>query len=43
MRWIFGGRAVTKEAASTSQTGRFETEMLTGKDNLAALAACLGR
>jgi hypothetical protein len=26
MRWIVGGRAVTKEAASTSQMGRFETE-----------------
>src|SRR5919205_2502436 len=25
MRWIVGGRAVTKEAASTSQMGRFET------------------
>jgi hypothetical protein len=26
MRWIVGGRAVTKEAASTSQMGRFETD-----------------
>ena len=33
MRWVVGGRAVTKEAASTSQMGRFETEVLTGKAN----------
>ena len=25
MRWIVGGHAVTKQAASTSQMGRFET------------------
>lgn len=42
MRWIVGGRAVTKEAASTSQMGRFETEVLTGKANLAALADLSG-
>jgi hypothetical protein len=29
MRWIVGGRAVTQNAASTSQMGRFETEVLT--------------
>ena len=28
MRWIVGGRAVAKQAASTSQMGRFETEFL---------------
>lgn len=38
MRWIVGGRTVAKEAASTSQMGRFETEVLTGKANRAALA-----
>ena len=38
MRWIVGGRAVTREAASTSQMGRFETEVLTGKANLADLS-----
>lgn len=38
MRRIVGGRAVTNEAASTSQMGRFETGVLTGKANLAALA-----
>jgi len=42
MRWIVGGRAVTKEAASTSQMGRFETEVLTDKANLAALADLSG-
>ncbi len=43
IRWIVGGRAVTKEAASTSQMGRFETEALTRKANLAALANLSGR
>ncbi len=28
MRWIVGGKAVEKQAASTSQMGRFETELL---------------
>jgi hypothetical protein len=43
MRWIVGGRAVTKEAASTSQMGRFETEVLTGEENLAILATLSGQ
>ena len=38
MRWIVGGRAVAKGAASTSQMGRFETEFLAADENLAALA-----
>ncbi|MCH8112950.1 MAG: IS1380 family transposase [Proteobacteria bacterium] len=38
MRWIVGGRAVAKAAASTSQMGRFETEFLATDENLAALA-----
>lgn len=42
MRWIVCGRAVTKEAASTSQMGRFETEVLTGKANLAAVVDLSG-
>ena len=42
MRWIVGGRAVTKEAASTSRIGRFETEVLTDKANLPALADLSG-
>jgi hypothetical protein len=29
MRWVVGGQAVTGQAASTSQMGRFETEVLT--------------
>src|SRR4051794_38043597 len=29
LRWIVGGRAVTQTAASASQIGRFETEVLT--------------
>ena len=37
MRWVVGGAAVTRQAASTSQMGRFETEVLTQAANLAAL------
>ena len=37
LRWIVGGRAVTQNAASTSQMGRFETEVLTQEANLSAL------
>src|SRR5919202_420107 len=43
MRWIVGGRAVTGPAASSSQMGRFETEVLTRDTNLAALADLSGR
>lgn len=43
MRWIVGGRAVSKEAASTSQMGRFETATLTSEANLTALADLSGR
>jgi len=43
MRQIVGGRAVEKQAASTSQVGRFETEVLTYPDNLAALMAMPGQ
>src|SRR3954468_9418669 len=38
MRWIVGGRAATGQAASTSQMGRFETEVMTEAKNLAALS-----
>jgi hypothetical protein len=38
MRWIVGGHAVAKQAASASQIGRFETEWLTRNDNLSLLA-----
>src|SRR5882724_11649161 len=43
MRWIVGGRAVTEQAASTSQMGRFETEAMTSAENLTALADLSGR
>src|ERR687886_98971 len=43
MRWIVGGRAVTGQAASTSQMGRFETEVLTLDTNLSALCDLSGR
>ncbi len=42
MRGIVGGRAVERGGASTSQMGRFETELLATNDNLAALADLLG-
>ncbi len=37
MRHVVGGRAAEKQAASTSQVSRFETDVLTHPDNLAAL------
>jgi hypothetical protein len=43
MRHVVGGRVVDRTAASTSQVGRFETEVLTHPDNLAALMAMLGQ
>lgn len=43
MRWIVGGRAVAKAAASTSQMGRFETEFPATDENLAALADLSGQ
>jgi hypothetical protein len=43
MRWIVGGKAVTRDAASTSQMGRFETEWLARDDNLVALTDLSGR
>ncbi len=43
MRWIVGGRAVARQAASASQIGRFETEWLANHDNLAALTDLRGR
>jgi len=38
MRWIVGGKAVARQAASTSQMGRFETELLATDANVEALA-----
>src|SRR5215207_312379 len=43
LRWIVGGRAATQAAASTSQMGRFETEVLTQEVNLSALTDLSGR
>jgi hypothetical protein len=43
MRWIVGGKAVMRDAASTSQMGRFETEWLASDENLATLADLSGR
>ena len=38
MRWIVGGKAVERQAASTSQMGRFETELLATGANVEVLA-----
>jgi hypothetical protein len=43
MRQIVGGRAVDAQAASASQMGRFETEVLALSDNRAALADLSGQ
>ena len=42
MRHVVGGRAKDNQAASTSQVGRFETEVLTTPNNLAALTNLSG-
>ena len=34
MRWIVGGKAIERQAASTSQMGRFETELLATDENV---------
>jgi hypothetical protein len=43
MRQVVGGRATEHTAASTSQMGRFETEVLTQPKNLKALTKLSGR
>ena len=43
MRGIVGGRAIAKQAASTSQMGRFETEFLAAGENLGALSDLSGQ
>jgi hypothetical protein len=43
MRHVVGGRAVDRNAASSSQVARFETEVLTDPANLAALIAIPGQ
>ena len=42
-RQVVGGRAVDTKAASASQMGRFETEVLAATDNRAALADLSGQ
>ena len=37
MRWIVGGKAIERQAASTRQMGRFETELLATDENVEAL------
>ena len=37
MRWIVGGKAIERQAASTSQMGRFETELLATDENVETL------
>jgi len=43
MRQVVGGRARDRQAASTSQMGRFETEMLTARRNRKALMDLPGK
>ena len=43
MRHVVGGRATERTAASTSQMGRFETEVLTQPCNLAVLTKLSGK
>jgi hypothetical protein len=43
MRRVVGGRATSREAASTSEMGRFETGMLAQRGNLNALMELSGR
>ena len=42
MRWIVGGRAVTEQAASTSQMGRFETSAMTASEPHGPRPTCPG-
>ena len=43
MRQVVGGRAIDRTAASTSQVGRFETEILTLPENRTALMNLSGK
>src|SRR3954469_14554051 len=43
MRWVVGGRAIARSAASASQMGRFETRWLSRPENLIALADLPGQ
>ena len=43
MRYVVGGRATTRHAASTSQMGRFETDLLADEENIKGLMKLSGR
>jgi hypothetical protein len=43
LRHVVGGRAKSRSAASTSQMGRFETQVLTEQEHLSALRSMPGR
>ena len=43
MRWIVGGKAASGAAASPSQMGRFETQLLAAEKNLSALTGLSGQ
>ena len=43
MRWIVGGKAAQRGAASPNQMGRFETQWLAAPKNFAALADLAGQ
>ena len=43
MRWIVGGKAAQRSAASPSQMGRFETQWLAAPTNFVALADLSGQ
>ena len=43
MRYVVGGRAATRHAASTSQMGRFETDLLGDEKNIEGLMRLSGR
>ena len=42
LRWVVGGKAIERQAASISQMGRFETELLANDVNIEALAEMNG-
>src|SRR5262245_16729774 len=43
MRWIVGGQAAQRSAASPTQMGRFETQWLAAPENFASLADLSGQ
>jgi hypothetical protein len=43
MRWIVGGKAAQRSAASPSQMGRFETQWLAAPENLSAIPDLSGQ